>query len=129
VRFGPNLEVRKDISPDTTELVVPSMILQPLVENSIKHGLARKLGPGSIVIRSWRENGRAVLEVEDNGMGFLIARLDEPMSSGIGLANVRERLRVIYGATSQLTLTSEPGRGTRVRMEIPELVAVDQITA
>jgi two-component system LytT family sensor kinase len=128
VRFGPNLEVRKDISPDTTELVVPSMILQPLVENSIKHGLARKLGPGSIVIRSRRENG-LVLEVEDDGMGFLIDRLEEPMSTGIGLANVRERLRVIYGATSHLTLTSEPGRGTRVRIEIPELVAVDQITA
>ena len=122
VRFGPKLGVRKEISPDTIELVVPSMILQPLVENSIKHGLARKLGPGSIVIRSWREHGRAVLEVEDDGMGFLLDRLEEPMSSGIGLANVRERLRVIYGATSQFTLTSEPGRGTRVRIEIPELV-------
>jgi two-component system LytT family sensor kinase len=51
------------------------------------------------------------------------------MSSGIGLANVRERLRVIYGATSQFTLTSQPGSGTRVRIEIPELAAVDQITA
>ena len=129
VRFGPKLAVRKDISPDTMELVVPSMILQPLVENSIKHGLTRKLGPGSIVIRSWREDGRAVLEIEDDGMGFLLERLDEPMSSGIGLANVRERLRVIYGATSHLTLASEPGKGTRVRLEIPELVAVDQITA
>ena len=129
VRFGSKLGVRKEISPDTVELVVPSMILQPLVENSIKHGLARKIGPGSIVIRSWREDGRAVLEVEDDGMGFLPERLDQPMSSGIGLANVRERLRVIYGATSQFTLTSQPGRGTRVRIEIPELAAVDQITA
>jgi two-component system, LytTR family, sensor kinase len=129
VRFGSKLGVRKEISPDTVELVVPSMILQPLVENSIKHGLARKIGPGSIVIRSWRENGRAVLEVEDDGMGFLPDRLDQPMSSGIGLANVRERLRVIYGATSQFTLTSQPGSGTRVRIEIPELAAIDQITA
>ncbi|OFW16126.1 MAG: hypothetical protein A3F70_02855 [Acidobacteria bacterium RIFCSPLOWO2_12_FULL_67_14] len=129
VRFGSNLGVRKEISPDTTELIVPSMILQPLVENSIKHGLARKIGPGSIVIRSWREPGLVVLEVEDDGMGFLTDRLDEPMSTGIGLANVRERLRVIYGATSQLTLTSEPGAGTRVRLEIPELIAVEPITA
>jgi two-component system LytT family sensor kinase len=129
VRFGSKLGVRKEISPDTVELVVPSMILQPLVENSIKHGLARKIGPGSIVIRSWREDGRAVLEVEDDGMGFLPDRLDQPMSSGIGLANVRERLRVIYGATSQFTLTSQPGSGTRVRIEIPELAAIDQITA
>jgi two-component system LytT family sensor kinase len=129
VRFGSTLKVSKDISPDTTELIVPSMILQPLVENSIKHGLARKIGPGSIVIRSWREDGRGVIEVEDDGTGFLLERLNETMSTGIGLANVRERLRVIYGATSQLTLTSEPGVGTRVRMEIPEIVAVEQITA
>jgi two-component system LytT family sensor kinase len=130
VRFGPQLRVRKDISPDTIDVIVPSMILQPLVENSIKHGLARKIGPGSILIRSWRENGRAIIEVEDDGMGFLMERLEEPMASGIGLANVRERLRVIYGAAYQLTLTSQPGAGTRARIEIPELVAPEQqITA
>ena len=62
-------------------------------------------------------------------MGFLLDRLQEPMASGIGLANVRERLRVIYGATYQLKLTSEPGKGTNARIEIPELVAAEQITA
>ena len=129
VRFGPKLRVSKEIDPDTMELIVPSMILQPLVENSIKHGLSRKVGPGSITLRSYRENGRAIIEVEDDGMGFLPDRLDQPMSSGIGLANVRERLRVIYGATYQLKLTSEPGKGTRARIEVPELAAADQITA
>jgi two-component system LytT family sensor kinase len=129
VRFGPKLSVRKEIRDDTMELIVPSMLLQPLVENSIKHGLARKLGHGSIVIRSWRENGRGIIEIEDDGTGFLLDRLNETMSSGIGLANVRERLRVIYGATSQLVLQSEPGVGTRVRIELPEIVAVEQITA
>ena len=129
VRFGEKLQVRKEISPDTIDLIVPSMILQPLVENSIKHGLARKVGPGSIVLRSWRENSRAIVEVEDDGMGFLLERLDAPMASGIGLANVRERLRVIYGATYQLTLTSQPGRGTIARIEVPELLAAEQITA
>jgi two-component system LytT family sensor kinase len=126
VRFGPQLQVRKEISPDTIDIIVPSMILQPLVENSIKHGLSRKIGPGSIVIRSWREKGRGIIEVEDDGMGFLMERLDEPMASGIGLANVRERLRVIYGAAYQLTLTSQPGAGTRARIEIPELVAPEE---
>jgi two-component system, LytTR family, sensor kinase len=121
VRFGPQLRVHKDIGPDTLDVVVPSMILQPLVENSVKHGLARKLGPGSITIRSRMENGRAMIEVEDDGMGFVLDRLHQPMSSGIGLANVRERLQVIYGAASQLTLSSEPGRGTRARIELPEL--------
>ena len=128
-RFGPKLHVRKEINPDTIDVIVPSMILQPLAENSIKHGFARKVGPGSIIIRSWRENGRAVIEIEDDGMGFLLERLDAPMSSGIGLANVRERLRVIYGATYQLTLTSQPGQGTTARIEIPELLAVEPITA
>ena len=129
VRFGPNLRVRKEISPDTLDIVVPSMILQPLVENSIKHGFARKVGPGSIVIRSRRESGRVVIEVEDDGMGFVLDRLDQPMSSGIGLANVRDRLRVIFGATYQLKLTSEPGKGTSARIEVPDLAAAEKITA
>ena len=92
-------------------------------------GLARKVGPGSIVIRSWHENGRAVIEVQGDGIGFLFERIDAPMSSGIGLANVRERLRVIYGATYQLTLTSQPGQGTTTRIEVPELIATESITA
>ena len=129
VRFGPKLRVRKELAPDTVDIIVPSMILQPLVENSIKHGLSRKVGAGTITIRSWREHSRVMIEVEDDGMGFLLERLEQPMASGIGLANVRERLRVIYGATYQLTLTSEPGKGTRARIEIPELMAAEQITA
>jgi two-component system, LytTR family, sensor kinase len=129
VRFGPKLRVRKEIGPDTTDVVVPSMILQPLVENAIKHGLSRKVGIGTIVIRSWRENSRVLIEIEDDGMGFTLERLDQPMASGIGLANVRERLRVIYGASYQLRLASEPGTGTTARIEIPELMAVEQITA
>src|ERR1041385_8135791 len=129
VRFGPKLRVRKEVAPDTVDVVVPSMILPPLVENSIKHGLSRKVGAGTITIRSWRDHARVMIEVEDDGMGFLLERLEQPMASGIGLANVRERLRVIYGATYQLTLTSEPGKGTKARIEIPELMAAEQITA
>jgi two-component system LytT family sensor kinase len=129
VRFGPKLRVRKETAPDTLDIVVPSMILQPLVENSIKHGLSRKIGAGTITIRSWREQARVMIEVADDGMGFLLERLQQPMASGIGLANVRERLRVIYGAAYQLTLDSEPGKGTCARIEIPELMAAEQITA
>jgi len=129
VRFGPKLTVRKEIDPNTLDVIVPSMILQPLVENGIKHGLARKVGAGCITIRSRREDGRVVIEVDDDGMGMTIERLDQPMSSGIGLANVRERLRVIYGAAYQLRLTSEPGKGTSARVEIPELTHAEQFTA
>jgi two-component system LytT family sensor kinase len=129
IRFGPKLHVRKQISDDTVDLLVPSMILQPIVENSIKHGFARKVGPGIITIRSFRDDGRAVVEIEDDGMGFVLDRLNQPMSSGIGLANVRERLAVIYGDQYQMRLASEPGRGTSVRIEIPELASAHQITA
>lgn len=129
IRFGPRLTVKKEIAPDTMDIIVPSMLLQPLVENCIKHGFARKIGPGCLTIRSRRESGRAVIEVDDDGMGMTLERLDQPMSSGIGLANVRERLRVVYGSAYQLTMTSEPGKGTRARIEVPELTDAKALSA
>jgi two-component system LytT family sensor kinase len=128
-RFGDALTVEARIDVRARGLLLPSLILQPLVENAIKHGLARKVGPGSLTIRSHSEHGRAVIEVEDDGMGFVLDRLDQPMSSGIGLANVRERLHVIYGAAYRLSLFSEPGKGTRARIEVPELQTEARITA
>lgn len=129
IRFGPKLTVKKEIAPDTMDIIVPSMLLQPLVENCIKHGFARKIGPGCLTIRSRREAGRAVIEVDDDGMGMTLERLDQPMSGGIGLANVRERLRVIYGSSYQLTMTSEPGKGTCARIEVPELTDATALSA
>jgi len=129
VRFGPQLRIEKAISPDTLDGTVPSMILQPLVENSIKHGLAPKVGGGRIILRSRRVDDRMVIEVEDNGLGMSGERLDQIFNgidengSGIGLRNVSERLRVIYGDHAGLELTSEPGRGTVARLEIPDLAA------
>jgi len=127
VRFGRQLRIEKALSPDTLDGVVPSMILQPLVENSIKHGISPKVGGGRIILRSRRENGRTIIEVEDNGQGMTSERLDQIFSgagdngSGIGLRNVGERLRVIYGELAGLHLTSEPGRGTVARIDIPDL--------
>ncbi|MGE3273803.1 MAG: sensor histidine kinase [Vicinamibacterales bacterium] len=129
IRFGPRLTVRKDIAPDTLDVVVPSMILQPLVENAIKHGFARKVGPGHLTIRSRRDGGRALIEVEDDGLGISDERLETAMSSGIGLSNVHERLRVIYGAAGSVALRGAPGRGATARIDIPVLVAREQITA
>jgi two-component system LytT family sensor kinase len=129
VRFGPTLRVEKDISPDSLEVIVPSMILQPLVENSIKHGLSRKVGGGRITIRSARRNGHAVIEVIDNGLGIEDDRLDRVVGDGIGLSNVNERLQVIYGANYRLKLTSAPGEGTCARIEFPELVVPERNTA
>lgn len=126
IRFGPSLVVETVVDADSLDIVVPSMILQPLVENSIKHGLGRKRGEGRITIRSERRAGHAVVEVADNGVGFAADSASSSEDHGIGLKNVNERLRVVYGANYQLKLTSEPGRGTSVRIEIPELVVLER---
>jgi two-component system LytT family sensor kinase len=130
IRFGPRLGVRKDIASDTLDILVPSMILQPLVENAIKHGLTRKVGAGHITLRSRRDGERLILDVEDDGLGISDERLQTAMSSGIGLSNVHERLRVIYGATGRVALSGSPGHGARAHLEIPILlVAPQQATA
>jgi two-component system, LytTR family, sensor kinase len=112
VRFGPRLTVTKSVSADTLDVVVPSMLLQPLVENAIKHGISRKVGAGHITIRAWRERDAAIIEVEDDGLGISEERLPIAMTSGIGLSNVSERLRV-------LSLTGSPGKGALARLAIP----------
>ncbi|HJN45290.1 MAG: sensor histidine kinase [Acidobacteria bacterium] len=129
VRFGPTLVVEKQITPETLDQMVPSMLLQPLVENSIKHGISRKVGGGRITISSERTNGHTVIEVIDDGLGMRTDKPDQDESGGIGLRNVDERLRVIYGANYHLKLSSAPGEGTCARIEIPELVVPQQASA
>jgi two-component system LytT family sensor kinase len=120
MRFGDRLRVEKHIDPDTLDLVVPGMILQPLVENSIKHGISKQVEGGCIVIRAGRQADRLMIEVEDNGPGMSPAQIGIARHAGIGLNNVSERLRVIYGAAGSLRLTSEPGRRTVARIDLPE---------
>jgi two-component system LytT family sensor kinase len=132
VRFGPKLTIEKAIDPACLDVVVPSMLLQPLVENSIKHGLSPKIGEGRILIRSTRQDGHSIIDVIDNGVGVTHAqsnRTSLTAGSGIGLQNVNERLRVIYGANYQLQLDSVPGGGTCARVVIPELVVPARIPA
>jgi two-component system LytT family sensor kinase len=129
VRFGPSLVVTKDIDEASLDIIVPSMILQPLVENSIKHGLSRKVGEGRITIRSSCRAGHAVIEVVDNGVGMATDRLAATSDHGIGLRNVNERLSVIYGANYKLKLQSATGEGTSARIEIPELLVSERASA
>ena len=129
VRFGPQLKVIKEISADTLDVIVPSMILQPLVENSIKHGLARKIGEGRITIRSIPRERLTIIQVEDDGLGMTEEGLEHALGGGIGLSNVNERLRTIYGVNYQLKLKSVPGQGTCVSLEIPELSIPERVTA
>jgi two-component system LytT family sensor kinase len=128
VRFGPRLEIVKEIAPESLDVMVPSMILQPLVENSLKHGLANKVGAGRLLLRSRLDSGHAVVEVIDNGVGLTARAGPGGQPTGIGLKNVQERLRVIYGTGYRLQLDSTPGGGTCVRMEIPELILSDRDT-
>ena len=132
VRFGPKLTIEKSIDPASLDVVVPSMLLQPLVENSIKHGLSPKIGEGRILIRSIRQNGHSIIDIIDNGVGVSHAQAERNKlnpGSGIGLQNVNERLRVIYGANYQLQLDSVPGEGTCARVVIPEMVVPARIPA
>ena len=127
IRFGPKLRVEKSIDPESLDVVLPSMLLQPLVENSIKHGLAPKIGEGCITIRSVRQNGHTVIDIIDNGVGVVQGDQHREPTGGIGLRNVNERLRVIYGANYQLHLDSVPGEGTCARVVVPELTVPARI--
>jgi two-component system LytT family sensor kinase len=130
VRFGPALVVDKQIDETSLDIIVPSMILQPIVENSIKHGLGRKVGEGRVTIRAARRAGHIVIEVLDNGVGMSGEQLDlNSPRRGIGLRNVNERLRVIYGANYELKLQSVVGEGTSARIEIPEMLTQEKATA
>lgn len=122
-RFGrENLEIVKHVDDAAMEAFVPSMLLQPIVENCLKHGLAPKIGGGKIELRTVGRDGRLSIEIEDNGVGISEEKLPHVYVEGIGLSNVRERLRVLYGADFQLDIQSRLSEGTVIRIDIPELV-------
>jgi len=129
-RFGKdNLEIIKEIDDETLEAFVPSMLLQPMVENCLKHGLAPKIEGGRIRLHADQRDGRLHVEIEDNGVGIPEERMPHVYVEGIGLSNVRERLRVLYGTDFRLEIESRPGQGTLIRIEVPELVPAMAETA
>jgi two-component system, LytTR family, sensor kinase len=126
VRFGRDkLKVVKELDPASLDVMVPSMLLQPLVENSIKHGLSSKIDGGSIYLRSQLSGEHVTIEVEDDGVGMASVQLLERPTGlgegGIGMANVAERLKVLYGDTARMTIDSRNGTGTLVRLRLPIL--------
>ena len=129
MRFGTRLEIEKHIDPDTLDIVVPSMLLQPIVENSLKHGIEPKVGKGRLIIKSVRKDGHAIIDVIDDGVGVAQRDAARVKGTGIGLRNVNERMQVIYGNNYQLQLDSVAGEGTCARVVIPELVVPSRITA
>jgi two-component system LytT family sensor kinase len=130
VRFGEKLRVVKEIAEDTLAVMVPSMLLQPLIENSIKHGLEPRISGGTVTLRSrMLSDGRLLLEVEDDGIGMDAERdgvvdAERPFGAGsggggIGMRNVRERMAVMYGNAAEVEMVSRPGRGTKVTLVLP----------
>lgn len=119
VRFGDKLRVIKEIDPTTLDLQVPSMLLQPLVENSLKHGLSNKVEGGTIRLRAHQGDGRLHLLVEDDGVGIPEARLQDLFELGIGISNVNERLKVLFGTDYRMSIDSKANEGTRAEIEIP----------
>src|SRR5271155_5342978 len=131
VRFGPDkLRVVKELDAGSLDVMVPSMLLQPLVENSIKHGLSSMVDGGSIILRSRLSESGLVIEVEDDGVGMAATPQVESsgmQGAGIGMANISERLQVLYGDTARMTIDSQEGKGTLVRIRLPLLQATGAV--
>jgi two-component system LytT family sensor kinase len=126
IRFGERLLVEFDVEQAIAHAAIPSLILQPLVENAIKHGIAPKVGKSKILIQAKRRDGMVLLSVEDDGIGLFAngKQLGRFLSgagsgAGVGLQNVRERLQTMYGATASLSLVDLPSGGSRATLEIP----------
>jgi len=113
VRFGDRLRARFDVDPGLVEARVPSLILQPLIENAVRYGIAAREDGGSIAITAGRRGGMLVLDVDDDGPGMPRA------FEGIGLSNTRARLSELYGDRHRCEISPREGGGTRVALELP----------
>lgn len=116
-RFAERLRVHKEIATDVQQALVPYLVLQPLVENAIRHGIEPRDERGLLSITACRRNGNLELRVRDNGNG--LPDKDTPPQDGIGLSNTRSRLRHLYGDQCSLELHTPPGGGLEARVQIP----------
>ncbi len=126
VRFGSRLRIEKEIDEGIGDALVPSMILQPIIENSIKHGIGPKVGSGTIRLSCKLRSGRLQIEVEDDGVGIPLGDMPAVFRKGIGVSNVRERLTVLFGEEYQFVFEPREGGGVRVRIQVPEMRVPDR---
>ena len=117
-RFEERLRARVDAAPDARDALVPTFLLQPLVENAVRHGIAPRSSGGALHVEVSRQNGSLRLRVEDDGPGLPPGWTPEA-SAGVGLANTRERLRRLYGDGHRFSVSAAPDGGVRVEIEIP----------
>jgi LytS/YehU family sensor histidine kinase len=124
-RFRERLQVEVDAPGDTLDGLVPTFVLQPLVENAVRHGIEPRTGPGRVWVSARRNAERLILEVADNGPGLVQGEGDNGGGNGsgngrgIGLANTRARLQQLYGAQQEISLSNRPEGGVVVRIEVP----------
>jgi two-component system LytT family sensor kinase len=118
-RFADRLRVSVQAPPETLEVFVPRLALQPLVENAIRHGIQRREGPGSIEVRAGLDGGRLTLEVLDDGVGLTGDPFAERDDGGIGVRNTRARLEQLYGTEHEFAIEPRHPAGVRVRLTIP----------
>lgn len=124
IRYQDRLTIEFHVSEDCLETQVPTLILQPLVENAIHHGFASMPGPGTITIEAHHEGDELILEVADTGKG-ISPLIGGTMREGVGLSNTRARLRVLYRHRGHLELANRPGGGARVRVILPREPSVE----
>jgi LytS/YehU family sensor histidine kinase len=125
-RFADRLTVQFEIADDVSHVPVPPLILQPLVENAIRHGISERVDGGRLAIRARRENGRLICEVEDDGPGI---SLGSGGGEGVGLSNVRARLAAVYGGQAELSLLPARPSGVIARIQVPASLSDSSLTA
>lgn len=135
IRFSDKFELTADVDPDTLELQIPKLLVQPVIENALKHGLEMKRGKGHIHVRAFRTEHRLEISVEDDGVGMppeMLAALNEKLShrgdgsiaaisgagTDIGLVNINDRIRLIYGEEYGVTAISAEHMGTKVTLSL-----------
>src|SRR5205085_7693131 len=117
-RFQDRLTIRMNVDPATLDARVPNLILQPLVENAIRHGIAPRASKGTVEIRAERQNGMIELQVSDDGAGLGGASV-ESLMKGIGLSNTQARLEQLYGVQHRFELRERDEGGLTVTIAIP----------
>jgi len=117
LRFQDRLTIDVDVEPQTLDLMVPNLILQPIVENAVRHGVSSQTEPGHIIVRALRQDGRLLMQVEDNGPGLKMN--PNGTALGIGLNNTRARLEQFYGNDFEFQIANSAGRGVIVTLKIP----------
>jgi hypothetical protein len=128
IRFGGSLVFTTDVDPEAAEALVPVLLLQPIVENSVRHGFSRRGGRGTIHVVASRRGDSLTVGVSDDGVGAAGIDVRE-LNEGVGLTNTRARLQHLYAGAHSIRFEANPGRGFRVTIELPWMVESDAAAA